>query len=95
MRRSPVKWIRADNRAMPPGSTDRGGRLTMPNIQPEHSGVYICTSTTASPSTSSAQKAAFLTVQPCKYADYCDLAKIWGLRRRYKRNILNSFFTFF
>ncbi|XP_035226040.1 basement membrane-specific heparan sulfate proteoglycan core protein-like isoform X3 [Stegodyphus dumicola] len=64
MRRSPVKWIRADNRPMPPGSTDRGGRLTMPNIQPEHSGVYICASSTASPSTSTAQKAAFLTVQP-------------------------------
>ncbi|KAG8188529.1 hypothetical protein JTE90_004764 [Oedothorax gibbosus] len=64
-RRSPVKWIRADNRALPTGTTDRGGRLTMPNIQPEHSGVYICTSAgTARSSSSSSQKAAFLTVQP-------------------------------
>nr|XP_042896680.1 basement membrane-specific heparan sulfate proteoglycan core protein [Parasteatoda tepidariorum] len=63
-RRSPVKWIRADNRAMPEGSSDRGGRLTMPNIQPEHSGVYICTSASTTGSSSSSQKAAFLTVQP-------------------------------
>ncbi|GFS51261.1 basement membrane-specific heparan sulfate proteoglycan core protein [Trichonephila inaurata madagascariensis] len=64
-RRSPVKWIRADNLAMPPGYTDRGGRLTIPNIQPEHSGVYICTSAgPARGTTSSAQKAAFLSIQP-------------------------------
>ncbi|GIY39199.1 basement membrane proteoglycan [Caerostris extrusa] len=64
-RRSPVKWIRADNLAMPPGHTDRGGRLTIPNIQPEHSGVYICTSAGATRgSSSSAQKTAFLSVQP-------------------------------
>ncbi|XP_054720927.1 basement membrane-specific heparan sulfate proteoglycan core protein-like [Uloborus diversus] len=64
MRRSPVKWLRADNRAMPPNSVDKNGRLTMPNIQPEHSGVYICASASSTPSSSSAQKAAFLTVQP-------------------------------
>ncbi|CAL1298852.1 unnamed protein product [Larinioides sclopetarius] len=63
-RRSPVKWTRADNLAMPPGYTDRNGRLTIPNIQPEHSGAYICTSAGPSRGTSSAQKAAFLSVQP-------------------------------
>lgn len=31
--RAPVRWIREGNRAMPPGTTDVRGRLTMPNIQ--------------------------------------------------------------
>ncbi|XP_052124491.1 basement membrane-specific heparan sulfate proteoglycan core protein isoform X6 [Frankliniella occidentalis] len=40
--RARVKWSRANNLPLPPGSQDRNGRLEMPNIQLEHSGNYIC-----------------------------------------------------
>ncbi|KAH7955611.1 hypothetical protein HPB52_001863 [Rhipicephalus sanguineus] len=70
-RRSQVKWTRPDDSPLPPQSTDARGRLTMPNVQPDHGGVYLCKAVGVQASTSGAQKAAFLTVQPCKYPDYC------------------------
>ncbi|XP_040361206.1 basement membrane-specific heparan sulfate proteoglycan core protein isoform X5 [Ixodes scapularis] len=63
-RRSQVKWTRPDNHPLPPGSTDARGRLTMPNVQPDHGGVYLCRAEGAPGGASGAQKAAFLTVQP-------------------------------
>jgi hypothetical protein len=65
-RRLPVKWSRNDNKDLPYGSTDIRGRLTIPNIQPEQSGVYICAAEGNSFGSRGAQKAAFLTVQPCE-----------------------------
>ncbi|KAH8040088.1 hypothetical protein HPB51_009344 [Rhipicephalus microplus] len=63
-RRSQVKWTRPDDSPLPPQSTDARGRLTMPNVQLEHGGVYLCKAVGVQASTSGAQKAAFLTVQP-------------------------------
>ncbi|RWS31437.1 Basement membrane-specific heparan sulfate proteoglycan core protein-like protein [Leptotrombidium deliense] len=63
-RRSHVKWTRADDRVLPPGSTDYRGRLTIPNAQPEHAGIYLCTAQGVLPSATGAQKVAHLTVQP-------------------------------
>ncbi|XP_066985998.1 basement membrane-specific heparan sulfate proteoglycan core protein [Macrobrachium rosenbergii] len=40
--RAPVRWTRDGNRPMPPGTTDVRGRLTIPNVQVEHSGRYYC-----------------------------------------------------
>ncbi|CAG2108665.1 unnamed protein product [Medioppia subpectinata] len=66
-KRLPVQWGRPDGQPLPYGSTDVRGRLTIPNIQPQQSGVYIC-STIASPLGSrGAQRAAVLTVQPLIY----------------------------
>ncbi|CAB3365823.1 Hypothetical predicted protein [Cloeon dipterum] len=39
--RARVQWSRV-NGPLPPGTTDRDGRLEMPNIQMEHAGNYIC-----------------------------------------------------
>ncbi|XP_077509169.1 basement membrane-specific heparan sulfate proteoglycan core protein-like isoform X48 [Amblyomma americanum] len=63
-RRSQVKWTRPDDSPLPPQSTDARGRLTMPNVQPDHGGVYLCKAVGVPGSTSGAQKAAYLTVQP-------------------------------
>ncbi|XP_065291470.1 basement membrane-specific heparan sulfate proteoglycan core protein isoform X25 [Dermacentor albipictus] len=63
-RRSQVKWTRSDDSPLPPQSTDARGRLTMPNVQPDHGGVYLCKAVGVPASTSGAQRAAFLTVQP-------------------------------
>jgi hypothetical protein len=68
--RLPVKWSRNDNKELPYGSTDIRGRLTIPNIQPEQSGVYICAAEGNSLGSRGAQKAAFLTVQPCETLHY-------------------------
>lgn len=65
-RRLPVKWSRTDNKDLPKDSTDVRGRLTISNIQPEDSGVYICSAQGAPIGSIRGQKAAFLTVQPCK-----------------------------
>uniref|UniRef100_T1IKD2 Basement membrane-specific heparan sulfate proteoglycan core protein n=1 Tax=Strigamia maritima TaxID=126957 RepID=T1IKD2_STRMM len=40
--RAPVRWSREGNLPFPPGTTDVHGRLTMPNIQMEYAGTYIC-----------------------------------------------------
>ncbi|XP_076325413.1 terribly reduced optic lobes isoform X10 [Tachypleus tridentatus] len=63
-RRGPVEWTRAEQKRLPPGSTDKRGRLTMPNIHPEHSGSYICSAVGVSSGTPGAQRAVFLSVQP-------------------------------
>lgn len=62
--RAPVKWSRSENRPLPSGSTDVRGRLTIPNIQPEHGGVYICTAIGVSAGIPGAQRVAFLSVNP-------------------------------
>ena len=60
-----VKWSRPDGKQLPYGATDSRGRLTIPNIQPEHTGVYLCSAVTNTFDSRRAQKAAFLNVQPC------------------------------
>ncbi|XP_057651724.1 basement membrane-specific heparan sulfate proteoglycan core protein-like isoform X29 [Diorhabda carinulata] len=40
--RAKVQWTRANGAPLPPGSTDINGRLTIPNIQLEHAGTYLC-----------------------------------------------------
>ncbi|GAB6018614.1 hypothetical protein CHUAL_000299 [Chamberlinius hualienensis] len=40
--RANVKWSRLGHSSLPPNSTYLMGRLTMPHIQVEHSGVYVC-----------------------------------------------------
>ncbi|CAM1304488.1 HSPG2 (predicted) [Pycnogonum litorale] len=63
-RRSPVKWSRADNQPMPSGYRDVNGRLTLPNIQLEHSGIYICTAIASTSGSSGSSRAANLIVEP-------------------------------
>ncbi|XP_064459497.1 basement membrane-specific heparan sulfate proteoglycan core protein-like [Ornithodoros turicata] len=66
MLRSRVRWSRADDTPLPPGSTDVRGRLTMHDIQLHHSGTYLCKALGNISAATIAQKAAFLTVQPRK-----------------------------
>nr|XP_017095022.2 basement membrane-specific heparan sulfate proteoglycan core protein isoform X18 [Drosophila bipectinata] len=40
--RAKVKWSRPGGRPLPPGFTDRNGRLEIPNIRVEDSGTYVC-----------------------------------------------------
>ncbi|KAH8286775.1 hypothetical protein KR018_007424, partial [Drosophila ironensis] len=40
--RAKVKWSRPGGRPLPPGFTDRNGRLEIPNIRVEDAGTYIC-----------------------------------------------------
>ncbi|XP_037931811.1 basement membrane-specific heparan sulfate proteoglycan core protein [Teleopsis dalmanni] len=40
--RAKVKWTRPGGRPLPPGFTDKNGRLEIPNIRMEDSGKYIC-----------------------------------------------------
>ncbi|XP_028137681.2 basement membrane-specific heparan sulfate proteoglycan core protein isoform X7 [Diabrotica virgifera virgifera] len=40
--RAQVYWARANGAPLPPGTTDVHGRLTIPNVQLEHSGTYLC-----------------------------------------------------
>ncbi|MCL4125574.1 UNVERIFIED_CONTAM: hypothetical protein GTU68_063769, partial [Idotea baltica] len=61
--RAAVRWVRAGGQRLPPGSTDNRGRLTMPNIQVEHSGTYYCEAQGV-PQTSQSRKAVTLTVIP-------------------------------
>ena len=37
-----VRWVRASDLPFPPGTTDIGGRLEMPNIQIAHTGYFMC-----------------------------------------------------
>ncbi|XP_047486489.1 basement membrane-specific heparan sulfate proteoglycan core protein-like isoform X29 [Penaeus chinensis] len=62
--RAPVRWSREGNRAMPPGTTDNRGRLTMPNIQIEHQGTYYCEAQGVSPSLPGRRKPVYLQVIP-------------------------------
>jgi len=64
-KRLPVKWSRTDGKMLPWGSTDRDGRLTMPNILLDYNGPFKC-----SPLDSrynSMSKLSYLNVFPCKY----------------------------
>ncbi|UYV67717.1 HSPG2 [Cordylochernes scorpioides] len=78
-RRAPVSWSRADNRPLPPNSTDVHGRLTMPNIQPIYGGVYLCTAIVAQAPASS-PKASFLTVQPYTPPTNPPTRPLWACR---------------
>ncbi|XP_017067470.1 basement membrane-specific heparan sulfate proteoglycan core protein isoform X10 [Drosophila eugracilis] len=40
--RAKVKWSRPGGRPLPPGCTDRNGRLEIPNIRVEDAGTYVC-----------------------------------------------------
>ncbi|KAG7156955.1 Basement membrane-specific heparan sulfate proteoglycan core protein-like 4, partial [Homarus americanus] len=62
--RAPVRWVREGNRPWPPGTTDNRGRLTMPNIQVEHTGTYYCEAQDVPPSTPGIRKSVFLQVTP-------------------------------
>lgn len=41
-----VKWSRNDSVALPAKIVEEGGNLTIPNLQPQDSGVYLCCSVT-------------------------------------------------
>ncbi|KAK8750302.1 hypothetical protein OTU49_014768 [Cherax quadricarinatus] len=62
--RAPVVWVRDGNRPLPPGTTDIRGRLTMPNIQVEHSGTYFCEAQGVSLTTPGRRKSVYLQVTP-------------------------------
>lgn len=51
---------------MPPEAVDNRGRLLLFNVQLDHAGVYVCSTTSVS-DVPLAQKAAYLTVQPSKF----------------------------
>ncbi|XP_034139576.1 basement membrane-specific heparan sulfate proteoglycan core protein isoform X22 [Drosophila guanche] len=40
--RAKVRWTRPGGQPLPPGFTDRSGRLEIPNIRLEDSGTYVC-----------------------------------------------------
>ncbi|XP_042860326.1 basement membrane-specific heparan sulfate proteoglycan core protein-like isoform X47 [Penaeus japonicus] len=62
--RASVRWSREGNRAMPVGTTDNRGRLTMPNIQIEHQGTYYCEAQGVDPSIAGRRKSVYLQVIP-------------------------------
>ncbi|KAK3867232.1 hypothetical protein Pcinc_027289 [Petrolisthes cinctipes] len=62
--RAPVRWVRDNNRPLPPGSTDVRGRLTMPNIQIDHSGTYYCEAQGVPSNMPGRRKSATLQVNP-------------------------------
>ncbi|XP_060829423.1 basement membrane-specific heparan sulfate proteoglycan core protein-like isoform X3 [Bombus pascuorum] len=61
--RARVRWLRGNNLPLPPGSRDVNGRLEIPNIQLEHSGVYICEAVGYPSSTPGQQVSVYLTVE--------------------------------
>lgn len=63
--RAKVRWLRGNNLPLPPGSRDVNGRLEIPNIQLEHSGVYICEAVGYPSSTPGQQVSVYLTVEKC------------------------------
>nr|XP_045613717.1 basement membrane-specific heparan sulfate proteoglycan core protein-like isoform X12 [Procambarus clarkii] len=62
--RAPVRWVRDGNRPLPPGTTDIRGRLTMPNIQIEHSGTYFCEAQNVPLPLQGRRKSVYLQVTP-------------------------------
>lgn len=62
--RAPVRWVRDNGRRLPPGSTDVRGRLTIPNIQVDHSGTYHCEAQGVPSSTPGRTKSVYLQVNP-------------------------------
>ncbi|OTF81462.1 low-density lipoprotein receptor-like protein [Euroglyphus maynei] len=61
-----VEWRRENQHSLPPEAVDNRGRLLLFNVQLDHAGVYVCSTTTVS-GLPLAQKAAYLTVQPSKF----------------------------
>ncbi|XP_024936745.1 basement membrane-specific heparan sulfate proteoglycan core protein [Cephus cinctus] len=61
--RARVHWVRENNLPLPPGSRDNNGRLEIPDIQLNHSGVYICEAIGYPASTSGRQLSVYLTVE--------------------------------
>ncbi|XP_076481720.1 terribly reduced optic lobes isoform X17 [Bombus vancouverensis nearcticus] len=61
--RAKVRWLRGNNLPLPPGSRDVNGRLEIPNIQLEHSGMYICEAVGYPSSTPGQQVSVYLTVE--------------------------------
>lgn len=64
--RAPVRWTRGSGLALPPSTRDNNGRLEMPNIQPEHTGTYICEAVGYPATTPGARVSVYLKVEPCK-----------------------------
>lgn len=64
--RAKVQWTRGNGLPLPPGSRDINGRLEMPNIKVEHSGLYICQALGYPPDAPGAQVTVHLQVDPCK-----------------------------
>ncbi|XP_065579048.1 basement membrane-specific heparan sulfate proteoglycan core protein-like isoform X5 [Artemia franciscana] len=62
--RAQVQWVRGSGLPLPPGSTDRNGRLEMPNIQLDHAGTYICQAVGYDDSTSGSRVSVYLRVEP-------------------------------
>lgn len=65
--RAPVRWTRGSGLALPPSTRDVNGRLEMPNIQPEHTGTYICEAIGYPATTPGARVSVYLKVDACKY----------------------------
>ncbi len=64
--RAPVRWTRGSGMALPPSTRDVNGRLEMPNIQPEHTGTYICEAIGYPATTPGARVSVYLKVEACK-----------------------------
>ncbi|KAI9555097.1 hypothetical protein GHT06_017612 [Daphnia sinensis] len=62
--RAPVRWTRGSGLALPPSTRDNNGRLEMPNIQPEHTGTYICEAVGYPATTPGARVSVYLKVEP-------------------------------
>ena len=65
--RAPVRWVRDGGLPLPPDYSDNRGRLTMPNIQMDHSGNYYCEAQNVPSHTSGRRVAVELVVIPCKF----------------------------
>ncbi|XP_054009839.1 basement membrane-specific heparan sulfate proteoglycan core protein-like isoform X3 [Hylaeus anthracinus] len=61
--RARVRWLRGNNRPLPPNSRDINGRLEIPNIQLEHAGPYICEAVGQPPSIPGQQVMVHLSVE--------------------------------
>ncbi|XP_053982835.1 basement membrane-specific heparan sulfate proteoglycan core protein-like isoform X1 [Hylaeus volcanicus] len=61
--RARVRWLRGNNRPLPPNSRDINGRLEIPNIQLEHAGPYICEAVGQPPSIPGQQVTVHLSVE--------------------------------
>ena len=64
--RAPVRWTRGSGLTLPPSTRDNNGRLEMPNIQPEHTGTYICEAVGYPITTPGSRVSVYLKVDPCK-----------------------------
>ncbi|XP_046437149.1 basement membrane-specific heparan sulfate proteoglycan core protein-like isoform X37 [Daphnia pulex] len=62
--RAPVRWTRGSGMTLPPSTRDNNGRLEMPNIQPEHTGTYICEAVGYPSTTPGSRVSVYLKVDP-------------------------------